>query len=440
MRKEVQSRIVRFALPTLSKDKKTNRYFSGYILGNGIIITCRHGFATADGKYDHQRPLLVRIASQDSKDSDYEVPFQETTLQGLVNEGIILFESKNYDIVLLQCEPVTGIFESLLTNELEQPGDWEAGGYPYYNRDNRATAGLELFSGSFETVVSEGKHLQLNVTTELPRMEDWREASGSPIFIQGKLAGILCRYFEYDSKRKKQVIPKRLTAVYLKNDKETLAEAVLNLNKHQLMEMCSDLHKKEKLSGIKELLLYAMAFHYENASCFEQEPTEDKPYIDVPVVRVEACEFLMASKDRRDPSFRKTTNSFGKTEVVPVKFSLISPPEYGFHPNAADDILQQFMAGRADIQAVKERIFGDFPRSDHVHYNQKKRRAMALAMLKKEEGTYYWLLDVSGGNISQLQDVRGLPIAVLNVPSDPEGEFELAEEDIFSDLALFIED
>ncbi|RWX48352.1 hypothetical protein VT98_11641, partial [Candidatus Electrothrix communis] len=179
MRKAVQSRIVRIALPTQSDGKKTHRYFSGYILGNGIIITCRHGFE--DGKYDNQRPVRVRIKSEDSKGLDHKISFQATTLQGLASEEIILFESKNYDIVLLQCEQATGNFESLLFNELEEPGDWKGGGYPYYNRKNRDTAGLELFSGSFEAVVSEGKHLQLNVITELPRMEDWREASGSPI-------------------------------------------------------------------------------------------------------------------------------------------------------------------------------------------------------------------------------------------------------------------
>ncbi len=216
MRTEVQERVVRLALPTKNNGQKKRRYFSGYVLGNGIIITCRHGFADADGTYDNQRPVLVQIPSQDAKEADQEIAFKETTLQGLVNEGVILFESKEYDIVLLQCERAIGDFDSLFLDKLEEPGKWESGGYPYYNRENRDTAGMELFSGSFESVIFEGKHLQLNVTTELANMKDWREASGSPVFIQEKLAGILRRYFQYDSSGNKQIIPNRLTAIYLK--------------------------------------------------------------------------------------------------------------------------------------------------------------------------------------------------------------------------------
>ncbi|MCI5147754.1 MAG: serine protease, partial [Candidatus Electrothrix sp. AR3] len=231
--------------------QKKHKYFSGYILGNGIIITCRHGFASAEGTYDNQRPVLVRITSQDSKEFDHEIFFQATTLQDLASEGIILFESDDYDVVLLQCEQAIATFETLLFDKLEEGDVWEGGGYPYYNRKNRDTEGLEIFSGTFEGAVSKGKHLQLNVKTELPCMEDWCEASGSPIFIQGKLAGILRRYVKYDSKEKKRIIPNRLTAVYLErlwNTDKKFQRILNNLNNRY----CT---KSEKVLGLAEQIV-----------------------------------------------------------------------------------------------------------------------------------------------------------------------------------------
>ncbi|MGB5686543.1 MAG: hypothetical protein WBM35_12065, partial [Candidatus Electrothrix sp.] len=207
MKKEIQNRIVHIALPK-GKEKK-HKHFSGYILGDGIIITCRHGFADQDA-YDQQRP--IQIISQENK---YTIDFNSFDIKGLLDEGIILFESATYDIVLLRCEQASAKFEGLLTNKLEESGKWTGGGYPYYSRANSDTDGLELFSGEFEIVVSAGNYLQLYVNTKLPCMNDWHEISGSPVFIREKLAGIICRYFEYDSKGKKVIIPHRLTAVYL---------------------------------------------------------------------------------------------------------------------------------------------------------------------------------------------------------------------------------
>jgi hypothetical protein len=487
---------VRLALPTVSeKGKKTHRYFSGYILGKRVIITCRHGFAAADGKYDNQRPLLVRIRLQNSKNPDYEISFQATTLQGLEDEEIILFASQDYDIVLLHCEQAPGTFTPLLFNELESPGNWEGGGYPYYNREDRDTAGLEFFSGSFEAPAAEGKHLQLNVTTTLPHMKDWREASGSPILIQGKLAGILRRYFEYDSQGKKQVIPNRLTAVYLKrlwndpnesefrqfieeklcsapsvfrekikallkqnfklqekllahlkSDKEMLVDAVLNLSKQQLMDICSELNRTEKISGISELLFYAMAFLYteETEICFKQQPIKDKPYIDVPVVRDEACEFLMASQDGRIPVFRKSLGPSGRTEVFPGKYSIISPPECGIDSTETADIIDNLLAGHGNCDMLVERIFLDWRKARGRTYNREDKKEVVIILLKEGKGTYYWLIEATPSDQSRLEKIfEDLPdIKILKRAEGPgDGvKQDMREMKLFANLEEFIED
>ncbi|MCI5125632.1 MAG: hypothetical protein D3925_14445 [Candidatus Electrothrix sp. AR5] len=488
MTEEIQNRIVSIALPLTDGN---HEYFSGYILGDGVVITCLHGFLDPEENYDSDRNIVIR--SQGFKE---DISFQGKTVDSLKDtsgEKLILFVAKEYDVALLKFSRPDVRFVNLQFPHVDKKGDWDAGGYPYFNIENKETGGYLNFSGIFTPVEAKGKFLRLHVEQpKLKNLENWQSVSGAPVFIEKKLAGIICKYslfpdvsdgeetqvqdelkavclkrlWDDPSEQKFQEIIQGLRCAssafrkkiedlftensrlreqlvdHLKSDQETLADAVLNLDKQQLMEMCSDLNRKEKLPGIRELLLYAMAYHYENDvnACFDQQSTEDKPYIDVPVVRVEACEFLMASRDERSPVFQKIIGASGRNEVVPGKYSLLSPPEYGIHSNAAEDVMEQLLAGRGDMDCVLERIFGDYRRANHARYDKEKRKKMAFSILKREEGTYYWLLDVASGNTSHLQGIKGLPVSILNIPDDPDGEIDFAEEKLFSDLAVFIED
>lgn len=320
--------------------------------------------------------------------------------------------------MLLHCEQAAANIDLLLLNELEEPGDWKGGGYPYYNRETQDTDGLELFSGTFEAPAAGGKHLQLNVTTTLPCMRDWREASGSPIFIQGKLAGILRRYFEYDSERKKEVIPNRLTAVYLKRlwdgDEEfrrilqkfdtsysTKSEKILKLADQMLNEKAN---LKKALGGSAEpgqvvrelvqqslpdfleyieqldtnqedrrtLALALLPWYFINQSVVIDRSAEGA--IDIDCICDVAAECSMAAFDCRK-AYVTASRPAGKTKqdyrafVMRGRFALSSPPENGIDKDGIHvfDVLNKNILSTSALDNLLAERFA----KDQPGFNQK---------------------------------------------------------------------
>lgn len=488
MKAEIENRIVRIALPT--SDKK-HYYFSGYILGPGILITCRHGFTDCPTGYDRDRP--IKIVSQGIND---KIDINSTDFSGLLQERIILYESEKYDIVLIEYKKEQCRFGAIDVNELDTPGDWFGGGYPFFNRQETETKGYKNFSGYHETPESAALQLTLRVSTLLDEMAHWKEASGSPIFssVTGNLIGILKEYSTYtDDQGKVCIIENELKATYLKRlwddpselqfkqliqqshslshsiyrDKletllsdssyqslkdaliaclntgsENILESILALDKQKLMSLSLDLRKNgENPHGLEQLLLWAMASHYENNDCFWQQPTSEKPYIDVPVVRVEACEFLMSAEDRRDPVFKKKIDkSLEKKEAVPGKYSITSPPEYGIASKADEDVMDHILSGQGGYEHIVERIFGDYRRAKNKTYKKEDKQRVVITLLERSEGTYYWLLQYPEKNDSQVKKIfeELSQIKVLKMADNV--TIDMEEEDLFSELPEIIED
>ncbi|CAK8712696.1 hypothetical protein KKHLCK_01715 [Candidatus Electrothrix laxa] len=194
MTPEVQQRIVSIALPLIGDKPDQHAYFSGYILGNGIIITCFHGFSEPEGKYDSQRPIVIQFQAEILE----EISFQGETAADLMDmsaEKLLIFFSDKHDVALLKCDKAKGQFDGLLMQQLDKRGDWDAGGYPRYNIKNEAAGGYENFSGVFNAPAITEHRLKLNITNpQLDAMESWQEVSGSPVFINDKLAGIVIAY------------------------------------------------------------------------------------------------------------------------------------------------------------------------------------------------------------------------------------------------------
>lgn len=418
------------------------------------------------------------------KDKDYQAITFIFDDGSETSNFILDYENIDYDIALITfhkdiLNALPEIRETKINKDAVKVHDkWHGAGYPKYAEEGncRKREGLEGHCGCY----FEDRNFFDIKCDKHPKHEKWGGVSGAPVFVKNKLVGVICRfdkalenthfgasaiwklltdeqfiqyyYIESRASFYKEKLSKLLTTYkdlkdelieILSASKESVLDEILKQEKHVIMDICLSLQERsKKLEGINELLLYSMAYQYENDDCFSQKVTDAKPYIDVPVVRVEACEFLMASADQRKPLFRKKRGtSSGQQEVIPGKYSIVAPPEYGIESRAHEDTMDNLLAGHGDYESVVERVFGDYRRASGRQYNKQMKEKVVIAMLKKSEGTYYWLLEVPDRNHSELKKVfNSLPIKILNMAKDPDVEIDMAEESLFSKLGNFIKD
>lgn len=396
-----------------------------------------------------------------------------------VNKFELKYEDEEFDIALITfSEEILDSIPKVYTTEISKPNvhdKWHGAGFPRLAVDGNCR-NMETLKGSCYQCPEGEKFFDLECDKTPKQLDEWGGVSGAPVIVGTKLVGVICKYdtklekthftasaiwkllseddfFQLYRERRSSVYKEKISDLlsthidlkeelddYFGEKKERVLDEILKQEKNALMEMCLSLQERNKsLGGINELLLYSMAYQYENDECFSQLATEDKPYIDVPVVRVEACEFLMASEDQRKPLFRKHKGVSGKQEVVPGKYAIIAPPEYGIESRAHEDIMDNLMAGKGDYESVVERVFGDYRRSQQRKYDKNNKNKVVVAMLEKSEGTYYWLLEVSDANSSEVKKIfNSLPIKILNMAKDPDVEIDMAEEELFAELGNFI--
>jgi hypothetical protein len=485
--KETQDRIVSIQIP-LADGK--SEYFSGYIFANGYLITCLHGFMGSDEKHIYDTDQKIKIISQGVEES-LELSSEDPDAL-LENDKIILYKSEKYDVVILHHKNLKGGFQQLHLDELEEKGEFDAGGYPYFNHKNSEDSnGFTPFHGTHSAIAHKSKLLDLSsITIQVPKMEHWREVSGSPVFVDNKLTGIIQKYDKYDDQYETYEL-KNLKATYLKrlweDEDETfqdfLKKNIISVQSsffrpkvETILDDCSDLkeeiahhlnvtkdsvvdrllsnrsvlvetfllfkksNKFEQIDKLDELFLYSVLSTYENETCFEKEPTEEKIYTDIPVATLNACEFLMAAYDKRHVHLIRDD----KGRVAPGKYNLLSPPEFGIESSKYTEksIQESILSGKANDEELIERIFGDQERETWRTYSKEKKENMVKAKLKDRNGTYYWLLEVEG-KLNNLRDIFGkLPIKILNGAEDVDGSIEQQEKKWFSNdnLSHFIKD
>lgn len=219
-----EARIVDIGLP-LSNGGYS--YFSGYVISDGLILTCLHGFkGNYDSSIDNLEESLEYDPSQKisicSSGFDTEINLDASCFDELAEGAFFAYFSdefsEKYDVVIFNCAEAKAPYQQKIQlANLNTPDDWLAGGFPFFNRATTETGGYCNFHGKFNAPSSTAVNLVLNVATPLPNMKDWGCASGSPVFIKERLAGVLRRFTRYESENDKYVvIPNQLEASYLK--------------------------------------------------------------------------------------------------------------------------------------------------------------------------------------------------------------------------------
>lgn len=474
----IQARIVKISLPASGGDK--HWHFTGYVLCDGLIITCRHGFVRK-AEFDDEFPIKIVCQSGAIKQ---EVSFSGRTFADLLATGeddpdkLILFESEDFDVALLACPEIKAVYHPLCLRQLPDKGDWISGGFPRFNKSGEAN-GYELFGGTHLGSKQTGCYLNITVTEpKLASDDDWKDASGSPIFIDNQLVGVLEKY---RAGAKGSFVVGYLKRLWEDDDgdaakfkaliEQFCPELVFNFHREKLNSLIGKLDSL-KIKG-RELLqkeipdivgefkqiqtqdqgqsfdvtvLAALSAKYEQSPRFLSSPDADNPFVDVPVARPHTSEFLMAAESQRDPGFSKKTevSRSGKTVqkvVADTKYSLACPPEFGIKGYKHDDVVSSLLAADANERSVIARLFGDYEADETRDYGYDDHKFIANDILDSEQGKYYWPVRVKPDqNAVAIKAVsEALPLLHILKLSN-ELKLDREEEKLFRELLAFIKD
>lgn len=466
---EKQKRTVKITIP-LSDGKSA--FFSGYLIGAETLITCRHGFTNFDS-YDDQEPIIISTQEDCNK---INISGSQN-FKKLIENNHVLYESSEYDVVLLKCSLPQTNFDKIFFKNILSKDIWEGGGYPYFNRNNKSEGYTDLDGKVINSPYSDHS-VTLSVNTRLEDMDHWQEVSGSPIFINGQLAGLIYEYIVYEDKNgglieiqhqfravklqylwendsdfrrdleKLRPPPKSLDKLrkllevsdtslkesleeYLGiNDTDNLVEVIARKNKIELMKLSLVL----KANGVKEaenFLLLAMTYQYEGQECFK---TAKDFYYAVAFVGDIPCEFSMAAEDDRDPIFLKEGEN-----IYAGKYSLTAPPESGIESQASLDLADDITSKLAAVDLIHTRLSEDFKTKRKL--NKKQRISAAINVLKKAKGSYYWQLGITTDNSKIVEQIAKefSSIKIIKIPEDTdELTIEIAENELFEELHHFI--
>jgi hypothetical protein len=183
-----KSLLVEVFVPT-TDDKKTDKggkfgaIGTGYPVGRDIILTARH--VIEQPHRDDRYPIVVRWY-------DYPDAGPSNGWFELKPEDVIWPGKDNIDAVLLRCPcpPEAGPYYGILTAEPPpQDAGWSSAGFPAAaKRDGKREPAS--FRGHMHSMGSKWHRFEVDVDVSPSEEEDWRGASGMPIFSHGKIYGL----------------------------------------------------------------------------------------------------------------------------------------------------------------------------------------------------------------------------------------------------------
>ncbi|MBF0624720.1 MAG: trypsin-like peptidase domain-containing protein [Magnetococcales bacterium] len=174
-----------YVRPRAHPDKK-GIIATGYPVPPGLILTARHVlFAN-----DDDQPGLIELRWHHQQGE-----LRISRSAQLVWDG----SGDGYDAALLRCEfpnPLAGQFGILSDKPLDTDQRWESEGFP--DAGNLADGPREAvpLKGAIFSAADNDKEFWLTVDAPTGSSQDWKGASGSPVFIGDRIVGIICSYPE----------------------------------------------------------------------------------------------------------------------------------------------------------------------------------------------------------------------------------------------------
>lgn len=437
MLEKLQDRTVRIGLP-LENNKYS--YFSGYVLADGLIITCYHGFAKTRGySYDNtNKPILIRSFKYPDK-SLQNVSFKSNCIEDLRVE-LFAFYSEDYDVAVMCCDssikaPVKDIYQLPIKNRDE----FDAGGYPTFNNSLSGTPSKgynPVYGEANDSVDGVGTFSMTVKSTGADQHCQWKAISGGPVLIKGQLAGVIKEYKEdekqlvvvslslllehkglesdqsfrefintlkppasaYFENRVEQVFQQSndnlagliRTQLKLEDDQKLLVH-LLTLDREQLLTTLEAFSDKQV--GDLACLLLSLSYANEALEKGLNDVGEKLPYFELSCARQEACELLMAFHSERDPILYVKPGKNGQDIISAGKYCINTPPEHGISGPSAEEISRDLLDGKAQTSSIAKRLYQRWNEdSEEEYYEVNEWIKAANILLKQENGKYYWRL------------------------------------------------
>lgn len=433
MVERLQDRTVRIELPL---ENNQYSYFSGYILTDGLIITCYHGFTDTEGlAYACKKPIVI----SSFKYPEVKVVFDSPDINGFRAKSMAYY-SEAADIAVLKCETsVTAPLREIYNYPVRNRDPYDSGGFPTFKRDlaKLAAKGYKPFYGNAEDFVDGVDTFSLNVeSTKADKHRQWKAISGGPVLIHGKLAGIIKQYDEEEGlilavslhhllslpepesglsfrrfllglgppkaayfegrvkhlfQQRKDDLPELIKEKMKAKSDEQLLVQLISLDREEVLSALAIFSDKQV--GDLACLLLSLTYANEAMERATNEAGEVLPYFDIHCARQEACELLLAFHSARDPLLYVKSGNDGTEIITPGKYCINTPPENGIGGPSAEEISKDLLAGTAQTINIAERLYKRWNEgSEEEYYEVSEWVEAANILLHEEAGKYYWRL------------------------------------------------
>ncbi|MCP4696836.1 MAG: hypothetical protein GY862_08300 [Gammaproteobacteria bacterium] len=339
---------------------------TGYPVAKDLVITARHAVYPEGAT---PRKLKLRWYNQ----SDEAREKQEIELSGCVAwDG-----GEKLDVVLITCQlPVSG-FGCLSSRKPETGMEWESEGFAQAGAWGTVRPPTPM-KGEVFSAADASDTFQLGTDNPVSKDEGWQGASGSPVFVEGKIIGIITscprkfnatrfnatpvwkllqedkfrRLVGYDKREKQLSWARQELKARLGNDKvlselcacleqakssaETIAAALLESPIEQILGALGKAHFNLKqqndsagLECIRDLLyiLLPSVFDYGSVALVQGEKKGFRyNVLSLPAATKTAAEIIMAGVDMRAAAFKPLKEGEDLPEGI---YSLPDPPEGG---------------------------------------------------------------------------------------------------------------
>ncbi|MCU0935346.1 MAG: hypothetical protein MUF66_04580 [Gammaproteobacteria bacterium] len=195
-----QDLVVEIFVPEAGTGGKEGRIATGYPVARDRILTARHALFPKGPRRDLERPVEVR----------FRCPGVEPIWRPLDAEPLC-WDSLRWDLALLVCELPPGVqpwWGGFLSAQRPEPSaDWYGAGFPRIGGKRDGERKAFGMGGSVKAALATADAFQVEETAGPKDADAWKGASGAPVFIGGRLVGVVVSVPEDLEARRLNVAP-----------------------------------------------------------------------------------------------------------------------------------------------------------------------------------------------------------------------------------------
>ncbi|WP_295582020.1 hypothetical protein [uncultured Lamprocystis sp.] len=192
----IQDLVVEIFVPECGTNGKKGQIATGYPIARDRILTARHPLFPAPGR-DPDRPIEIRWRCRDIDPCWRPV-------------GDIVWEDQGWNLALLACTLPTSIdrWGAFLSEERPVPNaQWYSVGFPRVGGKRNGARKPFGMGGSIKAAIDSADRFEVDETAGPENAEAWKGASGSPVFVDSRIFGVIVSVPKNVKARRLSVVP-----------------------------------------------------------------------------------------------------------------------------------------------------------------------------------------------------------------------------------------